>query len=59
MRRPLAYKSPLEALKTEGKGSLAHELFYGQPEIISKMVVIGPPPNVGDYIDAFNEAVST
>ena len=59
MRRPLAYKSPLDALKQEGKASLAHDLFYDQPEIISKMVIIGPPPNVGDYIDAFNEAVST
>jgi spermidine/putrescine-binding protein len=57
MRRPLAYKSPLDLLKSEGKGSLAHELFYDQPEIIGKMIIIGPPPNIGAYIDAYNEAV--
>lgn len=54
-RRPLAYKSPLDVLQKEGKSAIAHELFYDQPEIISKMVVIGPPPNIGDYVDAFNE----
>jgi spermidine/putrescine transport system substrate-binding protein len=54
--RPLAYRGPLELLKSEGKSSVAHELFYDQPEILSKMVVIGPPPNIGDYVDAFNEA---
>lgn len=58
MQRPLAFKSPLDWLKSNGKADLAHELFYDQPELISKMVIIGPPPNVGDYIDAFNEAVS-
>ncbi len=58
-RRPLAYRGPLEALKSEGKSDLAHELFYDQPEIISKMVVIGPPPNIGDYIDAFNEVAGS
>jgi spermidine/putrescine-binding protein len=54
-RRPLAYKGPLDVLQKEGKSALAHELFYDQPEILSKMVVIGPPPNIGDYVDAFNE----
>jgi len=53
-RRPLAYRGPLEMLKREGKADLAHELFYDQPEIISKMVVIGPPPDIGEYVDAFN-----
>ena len=43
----------------QGKSDLAHELFYDQPEIISKMVVIGPPPNIGDYIDAFNEVAGS
>ena len=28
-----------------------------QPEILSKMVVIGPPPNIGAYLDVFNEVV--
>ena len=58
-RRPLAYRGPLDVLKSEGKSDLAHELFYDQPEIISKMVVIGPPPNIGDYIDAFNEVAGS
>jgi spermidine/putrescine-binding protein len=58
-RRPLAYKGPLEMLKKEGKGSLAHEIFYDQPEILSKMVVIGPPPDIGAYVDAFNEVAGS
>ena len=58
-RRPLAYKGPLEVLKKEGKSELAHELFYDQPEIISKMVVIGPPPDIGAYVDAFNEVAGS
>ena len=41
-------------LKKRGQAALAHELFYDQPEIISKMVVIGPPPDIGEYVDAFN-----
>ena len=55
-RRPLAYRGPLEMLKKEGQGRFAHELFYDQPEIISKMVVIGPPPDIGEYVDAFNRS---
>ena len=43
-RRPLAYRGPLDLLQKEGKSALAHELFYDQPDILSKMVVIGPPP---------------
>jgi len=58
-RRPLAYRGPLEALKREGKADYAHELFYDQPEIISKMVIIGPPPDIGAYVDAFNEVVGS
>jgi hypothetical protein len=54
-RRPLAYKGPLEALKSQGKSDYAHELFYDQPEILSKMAIIGPPPDIGAYVDAFNE----
>jgi spermidine/putrescine-binding protein len=57
MRRPLAYRSPLELLQSQGQGDLAHELFYDRPEIIGQMVVIGPPPDIGAYVDAFNEAV--
>lgn len=57
--RPLAYRGPLDLLKSEGKSDLAHELFYDQPEILSKMVVIGPPPNIGDYVDAFNEVAGS
>ena len=56
-KRPLAYKGPLEILKKEGKGDFAHTIFYDQPEILSKMVIIGPPPNVGAYLDVFNEVV--
>jgi len=59
MRRPLAFKSPLDALRQEGQGELAHQLFYDQPDIIARMVVIGPPPNIGEYIDVFNEAVGS
>ena len=40
-----------------GKGDVAHEIFYDQPEILSKMVIIGPPPDIGAYVDAFNEVV--
>jgi len=58
-RRPLAYRGPLEVLKREGKADYAHELFYDQPEIISKMVIIGPPPDIGAYVDAFNEVVGS
>lgn len=58
-RRPLAYRGPLEVLKSEGKADYAHQLFYDQPEILSKMVVIGPPPNIGDYVDAFNEVAGS
>jgi spermidine/putrescine-binding protein len=58
-RRPLAYRGPLDVLKQEGKSDLAHELFYDQPDLIAKMVVIGPPPNLGDYIDAFNEVAGS
>jgi spermidine/putrescine-binding protein len=58
-RRPLAYRGPLDMLQKEGKSSLAHELFYDQPEILSKMVVIGPPPNLGEYVDAFNEVAGS
>jgi spermidine/putrescine transport system substrate-binding protein len=54
-RRPLAYRGPLEVLKSQGKSDYAHELFYDQPEILSKMVIIGPPPDIGEYVDAFNE----
>lgn len=57
MRRPLAFQSPLDALKSSGRGELAHELFYDRPEIIGQMHVIGPPPDIGAYVDAFNEAV--
>ena len=56
-KRPLAYKGALEVLKKEGRGDFAHEIFYDQPEILSKMVVIGPPPNIGAYLDVFNEVV--
>ena len=35
MHRPLAYKSPLEWLKSNGQADIAHELFYDQPELIS------------------------
>lgn len=57
MRRPLAFRSPLQALIESGQGELAHELFYDRPEIIGQMHVIGPPPDIGAYVDAFNEAV--
>jgi spermidine/putrescine-binding protein len=56
-RRPLAYRGPLDLLKAQGRSAYAHQLFYDQPEIISKMVVIGPPPDIGEYVDAFNEVV--
>ncbi|MBV8913073.1 MAG: extracellular solute-binding protein [Acetobacteraceae bacterium] len=58
-KRPLAYKGPLEILRQQGQAELAHELFYDQPEIISKMVVIGPPPDIGAYVDAFNEVAGS
>ena len=57
--RPLAYRGPLDELKKQGKGELIHEVYYDQPEILSKMVIIGPPPNIGDYIDAFNEVAGS
>jgi spermidine/putrescine-binding protein len=56
-KRPLAYRGPLDVLAKQGRSDYAHELFYDQPEIISKMVVIGPPPNIGEYLDVFNEVV--
>ena len=56
-KRPLAYKGPLEILKQQGQGDFAHQIFYDQPEILSKMVIIGPPPNLGAYLDVFNEVV--
>jgi len=56
-KRPLAYKSPVEVLKKEGKGDFVHTIFYDQPEILSKMAIIWPPPNLGAYLDVFNEVV--
>jgi spermidine/putrescine transport system substrate-binding protein len=56
-KRPLAYRGPLDILAQQGRSAYAHELFYDQPEILSKMVVIGPPPNIGAYLDVFNEVV--
>jgi hypothetical protein len=58
-RRPLAYRGPLDVLKEQGKADYAHQLFYDQPELISKMIIIGPPPNIGDYVDAFNEVAGS
>jgi spermidine/putrescine transport system substrate-binding protein len=58
-QRPLAFKGPLETLQKEGKSDVAHELFYDQPEILTKMVVIGPPPDIGAYVDAFNEVAGS
>ncbi|MBV8563872.1 MAG: extracellular solute-binding protein [Methylobacteriaceae bacterium] len=58
-RRPLAYRGPLDLLQKQGKSDYAHQLFYDQPEILSKMVIIGPPPNIGEYVDAFNEVAGS
>ncbi len=56
-KRPLAFRGPLDILAKQGRSDYAHELFYDQPEILSKMVVIGPPPDIGAYLDVFNEVV--
>ena len=29
-----------------------------KPELAQKMVLKGAPPNIGDYVDAFNEAMA-
>ena len=49
----------MDELKKQGKGELIHQVYYDQPEILSKMVIIGPPPNIGEYVDAFNEVAGS
>jgi spermidine/putrescine-binding protein len=58
MFRPLAFKSGYDALVKEGKRELADSLGYNKPELALKMIVKGAPPNIGDYVDAFNEAMA-
>ena len=59
MYRPLAFKSGYDLLVTEGKKELADSLAYNKPELAQKMVLKGAPPNIGDYVDAFNEAMAS
>ena len=42
----------------DGKKELADSLAYNKPELALKMVLKGAPPNIGDYVDAFNEAMA-
>jgi spermidine/putrescine-binding protein len=58
MYRPLAFKSGYDALVKDGKKELADSLAYNKPELALKMVLKGAPPNIGDYVDAFNEAMA-
>ena len=58
MYRPLAFKSGYDALVKDGKKELADSLAYNKPELAQKMVLKGAPPNIGDYVDAFNEAMA-
>ena len=41
-----------------GNKELADSLGYNKPELAMKMIVKGAPPNIGDYVDAFNEAMA-
>jgi spermidine/putrescine transport system substrate-binding protein len=56
--RPLAWKSGYDLLVKQGKRDLAKAAMYDRPELAMKMVVKGPPPNIGEYVDAFNEVMS-
>jgi spermidine/putrescine-binding protein len=58
MYRPLCFKSGYDLLVKQGKKELADSLSYNRPELALKMVVKGAPPNIGDYVDAFNEAMA-
>ncbi len=57
--RPLTNKKAFDLLVKQGKGDLARAFFYDKPEIAQKMILKGPPPNLGAYIDAFNEAIGS
>ncbi len=56
--RPLVWKSGYDLLVKEGKGDLAKAAMYDRPDLAMKMIVKGAPPNLGDYVDAFNEVMS-
>lgn len=58
MNRPLAFKSGYDIVVKQGKGDLAKAMLFDKPEFALKMIVKGAPPNLGDYIDAFNEAMA-